>query len=165
MATALATSLAQRPAALVSVRGRQRAVSVTARAAKGKTAAQQAYVCVDCGCVFLTRLARFACPAHAHCAYLDLLHLHLQRQARPCSAGVTRPVAAAANTPCHRLLSWIYDGREPFDKLPNSYRCPVCNAPKRRFRATAAKGSNDAAGMRKRYDAMQRGADDGVLDE
>jgi hypothetical protein len=27
---------------------------------------------------------------------------------------------------------YIYDGKEAFDKLPNSYRCPVCNAPKRR---------------------------------
>lgn len=27
---------------------------------------------------------------------------------------------------------YIYDGREAFDKLPSSYRCPVCNAPKRR---------------------------------
>ena len=27
---------------------------------------------------------------------------------------------------------WIYDGREAFNTLPGSYRCPVCNAPKRR---------------------------------
>jgi rubredoxin len=29
---------------------------------------------------------------------------------------------------------YIYDGREPFSSLPNSYRCPVCQAPKRRFK-------------------------------
>lgn len=27
---------------------------------------------------------------------------------------------------------YIYDGRDTFEKLPSSYRCPVCNAPKRR---------------------------------
>lgn len=27
---------------------------------------------------------------------------------------------------------WIYDERAAFDSLPSSYRCPVCNAPKRR---------------------------------
>lgn len=28
---------------------------------------------------------------------------------------------------------YIYDGKEPFEKLPNNYRCPVCQAPKRRW--------------------------------
>ena len=27
---------------------------------------------------------------------------------------------------------WIYDGRQSFDSLDKSYRCPVCNSPKRR---------------------------------
>ena len=30
---------------------------------------------------------------------------------------------------------WIYDERAAFDSLPSSYRCPVCNAPKRRCAA------------------------------
>ena len=30
------------------------------------------------------------------------------------------------------LGGWIYDGIEAFNTLPGSYRCPVCNAPKRR---------------------------------
>jgi rubredoxin len=30
---------------------------------------------------------------------------------------------------------YIFDQREPFQEMPNSYTCPVCNAPKRRFRA------------------------------
>lgn len=33
---------------------------------------------------------------------------------------------------------YIYDGAEPFEKLPNSYRCPVCSAPKRRLGQPAA---------------------------
>lgn len=61
---------------------------------------------------------------------------------------------------------YIYDGREAFDKLPNSYRCPVCNAPKRRFRPTEAKTkNNDPKAMRGRMSAMQRGEDDGQFDE
>ncbi|KAF6253108.1 hypothetical protein COO60DRAFT_1628327 [Scenedesmus sp. NREL 46B-D3] len=61
---------------------------------------------------------------------------------------------------------YIYDGKEAFDKLPNSYRCPVCNAPKRRFRPTEAKSrNNDAKAMRSRMGAMARGEDDGKFDD
>lgn len=28
---------------------------------------------------------------------------------------------------------YIYCDREPFEEIENSYRCPQCNAPKRRF--------------------------------
>lgn len=29
---------------------------------------------------------------------------------------------------------WVYTGQKgPFEKLPENYRCPVCNSPKRRF--------------------------------
>eukprot|EP00879_Flechtneria_rotunda_P013951 GHRR01014571.1.p1 GENE.GHRR01014571.1~~GHRR01014571.1.p1 ORF type:complete len:136 (+),score=47.07 GHRR01014571.1:479-886(+) len=55
---------------------------------------------------------------------------------------------------------WIYDGREPFDKLPNSYRCPVCNAPKRRFRQTEASGKRSGSSS-----AARRSQDDGKFDE
>ncbi|PRW58553.1 Rubredoxin-like superfamily [Chlorella sorokiniana] len=52
---------------------------------------------------------------------------------------------------------YIYDGSEgPFDKLPSSYRCPVCSAPKRRFKPYAAGGGkNDAKSMNARYERMQ----------
>ncbi|CAL5223004.1 g5453 [Coccomyxa viridis] len=30
---------------------------------------------------------------------------------------------------------YIYDGRVPFQQLEKDYRCPVCNSPKRRFKA------------------------------
>eukprot|EP00898_Chlorokybus_atmophyticus_P004402 jgi/Chlat1/4963/Chrsp32S04949 len=42
---------------------------------------------------------------------------------------------------------YIYqDKKVPFDKLPNSYGCPVCDAPKRRFKPYSqpvAKNAND----------------------
>eukprot|EP00882_Tetradesmus_deserticola_P002690 GHRQ01002861.1.p1 GENE.GHRQ01002861.1~~GHRQ01002861.1.p1 ORF type:complete len:139 (+),score=27.73 GHRQ01002861.1:376-792(+) len=61
---------------------------------------------------------------------------------------------------------YIYAGKEAFDKLPNSYRCPVCNAPKRRFRPTEAKSrNNDEKAMRSRMGTMARGEDDGKFDE
>lgn len=61
---------------------------------------------------------------------------------------------------------YIYDGSTPFEKLPANYRCPVCNAPKRRFRPTESKArSNDTKAMRQRMDAMARGEDDGKFDE
>ena len=49
----------------------------------------------------------------------------------------------------------------PFDKLPSSYRCPVCSAPKRRFKAYAGTGRNDSKSMNARYEAMQRGGSGG----
>uniref|UniRef100_A0A383WB62 Rubredoxin-like domain-containing protein n=1 Tax=Tetradesmus obliquus TaxID=3088 RepID=A0A383WB62_TETOB len=80
---------------------------------------------------------------------------------------VARKTAAKTSTAYICIdCGYIYDGKEAFDKLPNSYRCPVCNAPKRRFRATEAKSrNNDAKAMRSRMDAMQRGEDDGKFDE
>jgi len=58
---------------------------------------------------------------------------------------------------------WIYDGKEPFEKLPNSFKCPVCQAPKRRFRKTEGAGKNDAKSMRSRYEKMSD--TDGKFDE
>lgn len=56
-----------------------------------------------------------------------------------------------------RLPQYIYDGSEgPFEKLPSSYRCPVCSAPKRRFKTYAGgAGRNDAKSMNARYERMQ----------
>ncbi|KAL9243355.1 hypothetical protein vseg_017251 [Gypsophila vaccaria] len=45
-----------------------------------------------------------------------------------------------------RDCGYIYSDRKPFDKLPDNYFCPVCGAPKRRFRAyepTVSKNAND----------------------
>ncbi|CAL9120497.1 unnamed protein product [Musa acuminata var. zebrina] len=45
-----------------------------------------------------------------------------------------------------RDCGYIYNDRTPFEKLPDKYFCPVCGAPKRRFRAyepAVAKNVND----------------------
>lgn len=57
----------------------------------------------------------------------------------------------------HSHTQYIYDGSEgPFEKLPSSYRCPVCSAPKRRFKPYAGgAGRNDAKSMNARYERMQ----------
>lgn len=60
------------------------------------------------------------------------------------------------NTAPTRPVQYIYDGSEgPFEKLPSSYRCPVCSAPKRRFKPYAGTGRNDAKSMNARYERMQ----------
>ncbi|KAJ1386519.1 Rubredoxin-like domain [Sesbania bispinosa] len=45
-----------------------------------------------------------------------------------------------------RDCGYIYNDRTPFEKLPDKYFCPVCGAPKRRFRPYApavTKNAND----------------------
>ncbi|CAK0770995.1 hypothetical protein CVIRNUC_003822 [Coccomyxa viridis] len=43
---------------------------------------------------------------------------------------------------------YIYDGRVPFQDLGKDYRCPVCNAPKRRFKAQPrSQKSNGKSGI------------------
>lgn len=46
---------------------------------------------------------------------------------------------------------------QAFEKLPSSYRCPVCSAPKRRFKAYDGAGRNDSKSMNARWEAMQGG--------
>eukprot|EP00878_Enallax_costatus_P045935 GHUV01055476.1.p1 GENE.GHUV01055476.1~~GHUV01055476.1.p1 ORF type:complete len:111 (-),score=24.28 GHUV01055476.1:386-718(-) len=88
------------------------------------------------------------------------------RTRRPLTVVARKTATKAAQAYICIDCGYIYDGREPFEKLPSSYRCPVCNAPKRRFRATESKGrNNDASAMRKRMGAMSRGEDDGKFDE
>ncbi len=70
------------------------------------------------------------------------------------------PLRAAPTLPPHpwrALLQYIYDGSEgPFEKLPSGYRCPVCSAPKRRFKPyVGGAGRNDAKSMNARYERMQ----------
>lgn len=43
-----------------------------------------------------------------------------------------------------RDCGYIYNDRTPFEKVPDSYFCPVCGAPKRRFRAYEPKITKDA---------------------
>uniref|UniRef100_J3N8S1 Rubredoxin-like domain-containing protein n=2 Tax=Oryza brachyantha TaxID=4533 RepID=J3N8S1_ORYBR len=43
-----------------------------------------------------------------------------------------------------RDCGYIYSDRTPFDKLPDKYFCPVCGAPKRRFKPYEPKVSKNA---------------------
>lgn len=43
-----------------------------------------------------------------------------------------------------RDCGYIYNDRKPFDKLPDNYFCPVCGAPKRRFRPYTPAVTRDA---------------------
>ncbi|KAL0673665.1 hypothetical protein Bca4012_001646 [Brassica carinata] len=54
---------------------------------------------------------------------------------------------------------YIYNDRTPFDKLPDNYFCPVCAAPKRRFRPympDVSKNVNDKDVRKARKAELQR---------
>jgi rubredoxin len=58
-----------------------------------------------------------------------------------------------------RDCGYIYNDRTPFDKLPDNYFCPVCAAPKRRFRAympDVSKNVNDKDVRKARKAELQR---------
>ncbi|KAI3435249.1 Rubredoxin-like domain-containing protein [Psidium guajava] len=58
-----------------------------------------------------------------------------------------------------RDCGYIYNDRTPFDKLPDNYFCPVCGAPKRRFRAyepAVAKNANAQEVRKARKAQIQR---------
>ncbi|KAK6920433.1 Rubredoxin domain [Dillenia turbinata] len=58
-----------------------------------------------------------------------------------------------------RDCGYIYNDRTPFEKLPDNYFCPVCGAPKRRFRAfesAVAKNANQIDVRKARKVQIQR---------
>ncbi|KAK8933728.1 hypothetical protein KSP39_PZI015988 [Platanthera zijinensis] len=58
-----------------------------------------------------------------------------------------------------RDCGYIYNDRTPFEKLPNNYFCPVCGAPKRRFRAyepAVTKNANDTNLRKLRKSELKR---------
>ncbi|XP_052183481.1 uncharacterized protein LOC127795690 [Diospyros lotus] len=58
-----------------------------------------------------------------------------------------------------RDCGYVYNDRTPFEKLPDKYFCPVCGAPKRRFRPyapTVAKDANQADVRKARKAEIQR---------
>ncbi|KAL4418961.1 hypothetical protein ABPG77_000874 [Micractinium sp. CCAP 211/92] len=83
-----------------------------------------------------------------------------RRSARAAAQPVSARAAASKQAYICVDCGYIYDGSDgAFDKLPNSYRCPVCNAPKRRFKPYAGgSGRNDAKSMNARWEAMQKGS-------
>ncbi|KAL3818466.1 hypothetical protein ACJIZ3_004371 [Penstemon smallii] len=58
-----------------------------------------------------------------------------------------------------RDCGYIYNERIPFEKLPDKYFCPVCGAPKRRFRAyepPVNKNANDKDVRKARKEQIKR---------
>ncbi|KAL7099537.1 hypothetical protein ACP275_09G090200 [Erythranthe tilingii] len=58
-----------------------------------------------------------------------------------------------------RDCGYIYNDRTPFDKKPDNYFCPVCGAPKRRFRAyepPVSKDANDLSVRKARKDQIKK---------
>ncbi|KAL2242782.1 uncharacterized protein LOC105158286 [Sesamum indicum] len=74
--------------------------------------------------------------------------LHLLMPPQVSAAPATAPkfsmrVASKEAYIC-RDCGYIYNERTPFEKLPDKYFCPVCGAPKRRFRPYAPTVTKDA---------------------
>lgn len=78
-----------------------------------------------------------------------------RRQSKPL-ARATNPAITRAAYICIDC-GYIYDGSTAFDKLPNNYKCPVCNAPKRRFKSYSGSGKNDPKSMKARMTDMKQG--------
>ncbi|XP_031490237.1 uncharacterized protein LOC116257534 [Nymphaea colorata] len=58
-----------------------------------------------------------------------------------------------------RDCGYIYNDRTPFEKLPDNYFCPVCGAPKRRFKSyqpAVKKDANDTDVRKARKAQMKR---------
>ncbi|KAJ0974606.1 hypothetical protein J5N97_016571 [Dioscorea zingiberensis] len=69
-----------------------------------------------------------------------------------------RSVAAKQAYIC-RDCGYIYNDRTPFEKLPDNYFCPVCGAPKRRFRAyqpAVTKNANETDVRKARKEQLKR---------
>ncbi|KAK6924598.1 hypothetical protein RJ641_008924 [Dillenia turbinata] len=83
---------------------------------------------------------------------------------RPPSAAASAPkfsmrVASSKQAYICRDCGYIYNDRTPFEKLADNYFCPVCGAPKRRFRVyepTVAKNANQTDVRKVRKAQIQR---------
>jgi rubredoxin len=55
---------------------------------------------------------------------------------------------------------YIYDESTAWEKLPSSYKCPVCSSPKRRFKPYNGGGKNDPKSMKARMQTLKSGGGD-----
>lgn len=72
-----------------------------------------------------------------------LLPSHLQSGVPATAPKFSMRVASKQAYIC-RDCGYIYNDRTPFEKLADSYFCPVCGAPKRRFKAYEPKVNKNA---------------------
>ncbi|XP_076893608.1 uncharacterized protein LOC143545648 [Bidens hawaiensis] len=70
---------------------------------------------------------------HSSFSLSPSLQLLLPRD-RPASAPKFAMRTASKQAYICRDCGYIYNDKTPFEKLPDKYFCPVCGAPKRRFR-------------------------------
>ncbi|EES09846.1 hypothetical protein BDA96_05G148900 [Sorghum bicolor] len=82
-----------------------------------------------------------------------------RRVARAAAAArITMRVASKQAYIC-RDCGYIYNDRTPFDKLADNYFCPVCGAPKRRFRPyepAVAKNANSIDVRKARKEQLKK---------
>ncbi|KAM0033301.1 putative Rubredoxin-like domain-containing protein [Helianthus debilis subsp. tardiflorus] len=86
------------------------------------------------------------------------LQLLLPRH-RPSSAPKFAMRAASKQAYICRDCGYIYNDKTPFEKLPDKYFCPVCGAPKRRFREytpAVTKNANSTDVRKARKAELQR---------
>lgn len=89
------------------------------------------------------------------------LSLLLSPQQKPLSSTAPRFSMRVASKQAYicRDCGFIYNERTPFEKLADKYFCPVCGAPKRRFRAyepAVSKNPNDKNVRKERKAQLQR---------
>ncbi|XP_050226135.1 uncharacterized protein LOC126675525 [Mercurialis annua] len=95
------------------------------------------------------------------CFFAPALHLLLPSNQRHTLASAPRFSMRAASKQAYicRDCGYIYNDRTPFEKLPDKYFCPVCGAPKRRFKTYAppvTKNDNQTDVRKARKAELQR---------
>ncbi|MED6168146.1 hypothetical protein PIB30_009367 [Stylosanthes scabra] len=89
---------------------------------------------------------------------LNLLHNPKHQHLTSAAPRISMRVASKQAYIC-RDCGYIYKDRTPFDKLPDNYFCPVCGAPKRRFKPYApavTRDANDISVRKARKAELQR---------
>ncbi|KAF8408515.1 hypothetical protein HHK36_007671 [Tetracentron sinense] len=89
------------------------------------------------------------------------LHLFLSPPQQPLSSAAPKFSMRVASKPGYicRDCGYIYNDKTPFEKVPDKYFCPVCGAPKRRFRPyepTVTRNANETDVRKARKAQLQR---------
>ncbi|XP_028773572.1 uncharacterized protein LOC114730625 [Neltuma alba] len=85
----------------------------------------------------------FALKSSFFCGSVNLLLLPNHRNLVSATPRISMRVASKQAYIC-RDCGYVYNERTPFEKLPDNYFCPVCGAPKRRFKPYAPAVTKDA---------------------
>ncbi|XP_065873884.1 uncharacterized protein [Euphorbia lathyris] len=91
--------------------------------------------------------------------HLLLTSSNHQQQLLPSPAPKFSMRVASKQSYICRDCGYIYNDRTPFEKQPDKYFCPVCGAPKRRFRVytpPVTKNANETATRKERKAQLQR---------